>query len=329
MEYKIDPIGEKWYPVEAGGKIIINRLPYGKYTLLVRKINGWGEGNLSRIGMSFEVLPHWYNTGWSRLLMITALVCLALLAFRLRIRILRGQNVRLQNSVRERTLELEQSTLLKEKLLSVIMHDLRSPLFSMSMLIGYLGENYKRLPSSEVDELLGQLEDSSKSLCQFSTDFLTWYNSQKEGFAIRKESIGLAGFARDTGAFYKDLADKKGIAIHYDIPQELELISDKNILAVVIRNVMDNAVKYTKSGSISVRAEKKNTVVHIQVQDTGVGMTHEKIRELLSYGENNDHQVSSSFGYRFITELSRKLDGNIGIDSEPGKGTVVTVMLRS
>jgi signal transduction histidine kinase len=329
LEYKMDPIGERWYPVEAGGKIIINRLPYGKYALYIRKMNGWGNGNFARISIPFEVLPNWYNTGWFRVLMAVTFILFVLLSFRLRNRFLLRQNMRLQRKVEERTEELEQSTLVKDQLLSVIMHDLRSPLFSMSLLINHLGENFKRMKAEEVEDILRQLESSSRGISQFSTDFLTWYNSQMNGLTIRKEPIELETFIRLTGGFYKDIADRKGISLEYETVPALMLYSDKNILAVILRNVIDNAIKYTRSGRVSVATEKKDGHIFVRITDTGSGMTAEKIAEVLSYSENGPVLVTTSFGYRFITQLTRKLGGELHIDSEPGEGTVVTVAFRS
>ena len=329
LEYKMDPVGERWYPLEAGGKIIINRLPYGKYALLIRKMNGWGNGNLTRISIPFEVLPNWYNTGWFRLLMAAVFLLLVLLLFRLRNRYLLRQNTRLQRKVEERTEELEQSTLLKDQLLSVIMHDLRSPLFSMSLLISHLGENFKSMKADEVEDILRQLESSSRGISQFSTDFLTWYNSQMNGLTIRKELIELEGFIRETGAFYKDIADRKGLSLEYQTIPGLTWCTDKNILAVILRNIIDNGIKYTRSGRVIVGTGRKDGDIFVSISDTGSGMTAEKIAEILSYSENGPVLVTSSFGYRFITQLTRKLGGELHIDSEPGKGTVVTVTFRS
>jgi signal transduction histidine kinase/ligand-binding sensor domain-containing protein len=329
LEYKMDPIGERWYPVEAGGKIIINRLPYGKYALHIRKMNGWGNGNFARISIPFEVLPNWYNTGWFRFSMAAVFILLVLLLFRLRNRFLLRQNTRLQRKVEERTEELEQSTMVKDQLLSVIMHDLRSPLFSMSLLIGHLRENFRRLKAQEVEDILRQLESSSRGISQFSTDFLTWYNSQLNGLTIRKESIELEAFIRETGGFYKDIADRKGISLEYEAVPGLILYSDKNILAVILRNIIDNAIKYTRSGRVSVGTEKKDGHILVSITDTGSGMTAEKIAEVLSYSESGPVLVTTSFGFRFITQLTRKLDGELHIDSEPGTGTVVTVAFRS
>jgi signal transduction histidine kinase len=231
--------------------------------------------------------------------------------------------------VDERTTELEQSTLLKEKLISVIMHDLRSPLFAQSMLIDYLNEKYEELNDAEVHDILEDLRDASNKLCQFSTDFLTWYNSQKHGFEISNGPIELDKFIKETGAFYADIARRKGIFIDYAIPHGLIIFSDRNILSIILRNLVDNAVKYTPQGNIRITAERMDEQIRIRIDDTGPGMTAEKIGELLSYMEESADKATATFGYRFITELVRKMGGTLGIESEPGKGTIVMVTLRA
>ncbi|HLZ87053.1 MAG TPA: ATP-binding protein, partial [Puia sp.] len=103
------------------------------------------------------------------------------------------------------------------------------------------------------------------------------------------------------------------------------LVSDRNILAVIVRNLVDNAVKYTISGSILVRVEKQEGGVLVQVADTGTGMSAEKVNRLLNAEQKATLESSSSFGYRFITELVRRLEGHLTIDSTPGKGTTVSI----
>jgi signal transduction histidine kinase/ligand-binding sensor domain-containing protein len=329
LEYKLDPMDDNWSVVDRNGKLVINRLLAGKYTLRIRKMNGWSPDDVSYASVSFEVLPHWYNTKAFMALLIVLLASLILILLRLRTQFLRRQNFRLQMKVEDRTLELEQSTLLKEKLISVIMHDLRSPLFSQSLLINHLDEKFDALDKTEVREILGYLKESSNKMRQFSTDFLTWYNSQKHGFQIGNGPIELDKFIRETGAFYADIARRKGIFIDYAIPQGLIIFSDRNILSIILRNLVDNAVKYTPQGNIRITAERMDEQIRIRIDDTGSGMTADKIVELLSYMEESADKTTATFGYRFITELVRKLGGILSIESEPGKGTMVMVTLRA
>jgi K+-sensing histidine kinase KdpD len=231
--------------------------------------------------------------------------------------------------VDERTSELEQSTVIKERLLSVIMHDMRSPMFSQALMIDHLHRNYRKFSEPELNELFFLLKDSSNRICQFSTDFLTWYDSQKKGFSIRRENIALLDFVKETTALYSNIAHRKGLYFNCDIPSGLVLTSDRNILAIVVRNLVDNAVKYTGAGSVGISASQKNGHIQIQVKDTGQGMTDFKIAEITSFNEKDTNGTVSTFGYRFIMELVRKLNGEVDIDSAPARGTTVVVRFKA
>ncbi|HTI94292.1 MAG TPA: ATP-binding protein [Puia sp.] len=328
LEYTLDSNGGKWYPVNRDGRITINRLPHGQYELLVRKHNGDAENRFTHMTIAFKVRPHWYNH-WIFFTLL-ALVAAGLLIFlyKLRTRILLRQNLRLQMKVDERTYELEQSTRIKERLLSVIMHDMRSPMFSQALLIDHLHKNFHKFNERELDELFFLLKDSSNRLCQFSTDFLIWYDSQRQGFSIERENIELVDFIKETTVIYESIALRKGLNFYWDIPSGLVLISDRNMLAIVVRNLVDNAVKYTGSGSIGVSAWQKNGDIKIQVKDTGQGMTASKIEELRSFDEKETRTPGPTFGYRFIMELARKLNGEVEIDSAPARGTTVVVSFK-
>ena len=328
LEYTLDSNGGKWYPVNRDGRITINRLPHGKYRLLVRKHNGSEGVRFTHMAIAFEVLPHWYNTWLFFLLVALTAGSLLYLLFRLRTRILLRQNLRLQMKVDERTSELEQSTMIKERLLSVIMHDMRSPMFSQALLIDHLHENLHKFNEPELDELFFLLKDSANRICQFSTDFLTWYDSSTKGFSIKRENIELIDFIKETTVLYENIALRKGLYFNRDIPPGLTLISDRNMLAIVIRNLVDNAVKYTGSGSIGISASQKDGHVQIQVKDTGQGMTASKVTEIRSFNEKDTNRTGPGFGYRFIMELVQKLNGEVDIDSAPAEGTTVVVSFK-
>jgi signal transduction histidine kinase len=329
LEYRLEPIDKGWNPIGRDGRIVINRLLPGKYVLTIRKPMGWGPDNFSRSGISFEILPHWYNTKLFTALLALLLIGLVFLLLWVRTRILLRQNIRLQTKVDERTMELEQSTILKERLISVIMHDLRSPLFSQAMLTNYLYENHQSLDQAEINDILGSLKDASSAICQFSTDFLVWYDSQKQGFVIRKEKIELLGFAKGIGGFYADMAARKGISLAYAIPPDLVLTSDKNILSIIIRNLVDNAVKYTRSGTVVIQAEQAGQKLRILIRDTGAGMSTTKISEILSYSDPDAEKAFPTFGYRFVTQFIRKLGGELSIESQLQQGTSIIIDFKT
>jgi signal transduction histidine kinase len=328
LEYTLDSNGGKWYPVNRDGRITINRLPHGKYALLVRKHNGSAENRWTHMAIPFEVQPHWYNTWLFFLVVGLGAGSLFFLLYRLRTRILLRQNLRLQMKVDERTAELEQSTIIKERLLSVIMHDMRSPMFSQALLIEHLHSNFHKFSESKLNEVFFLLKDSNNRICQFSTDFLIWYSSQKQGFSINREDIELVDFIKETTGLYESIALRKGLYFYREIPSDLVLISDRNMLGIVVRNLVDNAVKYTSSGSIGISAGQLDGHIQIQVKDTGQGMTASKIAEIRSFSEKDTNTAGPTFGYRFIMELAQKLNGEVDIESAPARGTTVVVSFK-
>jgi len=328
LEYTLDAARGKWYRVNRDGRITINRLPSGKYALSVRKNNGAGTNRFTTMTIAFEVRPHWYNSWFFYIALALAVAGLLFFLYKLRTRILTQQNIRLQAKVDERTLELEQSTMMKEQLLSVIMHDLRSPMYSQSLLIDHLHENYHKLSGPKLDELFYILKDSSNRIVQFSNDFLLWYDSQRQGFLIKTENIRLDDFMNETTLLYRNIAMRKGLYFDCDVPSGMVLPADRNMLAIVIRNLVDNAVKYTSSGGVGISARQENGHIRLMVKDTGRGMTASRIAEITAFGQKDMYGPASTFGYRFIMELARKLNGDIDIQSEPGQGTVVQVRFK-
>ena len=328
LEYKLNTIGEGWYPVGREGRIHINRLPYGKYALMIRKRDGWSRSSFTVISLFFEVRPKWYNTRGFGLLLLGFILLALLMIYVFRPRILILQNRRLQVKVDRRTAELEQSTIIKERLLSAIMHDLRSPLFAQGFMISYLEGNYFKLTGAELGDLLFQLNESNKKICQFSTDFLAWYNTRQEGFHLELYPLELGPFVREVADFYQELAERKGLSFSIDIPAGLSMRTDKNLLAIVLRNLMDNAVKYTKAGHIHITAAVMDGEVSITIKDTGAGMSASKIGQLLNYRRADSHIASSTYGYRLIVELTQLIQAGLHIESEIGKDTAVTLSFR-
>jgi signal transduction histidine kinase len=328
MEYKLNSIGAEWYPVGREGRILINRLPYGKYALMIRKRDSWAPEGFTVSSLDFEVLPKWYNTRGFGLALAGLILLGLLMIYLFRPRILMLQNRRLQVKVDRRTAELEQSTLIKERLLSAIMHDLRSPLFAQGFMISYLEGNSAKLTEAELGDLLFQLNESNKKICQFSTDFLTWYNTRQEGFRLELFPLELEPFVREVADFHKELAERKRLYFALDIPAGFSVLTDRNLLAIVLRNLVDNAVKYTKAGQIQITAAAADGEVSITIKDTGAGMSAAKIAELLGHRQNNSHKANSTYGYRLIVELAQQIQAGLHIESEIGKGTAVRLSFR-
>jgi signal transduction histidine kinase len=156
---------------------------------------------------------------------------------------------------------------------------------------------------------------------------MIWANAQKEGFVINQETIVLREIAGGIVSLYEPGADMRNNTILNLVPPAITLVSDPNILKLIIRNLTDNANKYTVNGEIRIEAMQDASAVHIIITDTGKRMEKELVAGLLNntyQPDNNDH----GFGYKIILELLAKIQGKLAIDAHE-TGNRITLTFRT
>jgi signal transduction histidine kinase len=321
LEYKINGLREAWTEVDENGKILIDHLPHGAYTLSIRAKSGFGPGKYLTRSIAIKVPPLLYETLFFRILAGIFLVSLCLYIVNAAIKLkTRKREIKSKNA------SLEQNIYLKEKLISLILHDLKSPIYSQSLVFNTL--SYSDLfINEEARELFLDLKDSNAAIVKFIQDFLAWYSSQKDGFIVKKTQFEHTRLIDDVLRVYSDIAARKKLELHYEKKGFLLLFTDKHILEIIFRNIIDNAIKYTEKGVVALTFEKAPGEVRIIVTDTGVGMKPETIRRLESYSHKLHNESTQSFGYLFIFTLAEKIGADIKIQSEAGKGTSITIII--
>jgi signal transduction histidine kinase len=131
-------------------------------------------------------------------------------------------------------------------------------------------------------------------------------------------------------AVYEQAARQKGIQLTEEIEDSLELNTDQHLLAIVLRNLVDNALKNTDAGSIRLLALASNGSVRLCVKDTGKGMSPEKLAFLTTTETGVLLKGGGHFfGYRFVRDFISRLGGTFSIESQQGVGTTVTIILST
>jgi K+-sensing histidine kinase KdpD len=234
----------------------------------------------------------------------------------------------LEQKVAERTQALHESNLVKEKMIAIILHDLRSPLRFLHMLATHIYENYQKVTGPELGDMLLKFRNGTHDLYEFTQDFLVWSNAQKAGFVVRREKIALRAIVAEIVSLYEPGADLHNNTVLNLVPEDSTLVSDIHILKLLIRNLTDNANKYTENGDIKIEAVQDNTAVRIMITDTGESMSKELVTAILTQtyeAENNSH----GFGYKIILELLARIQGELAIDAPGGAGNRVTLIFRA
>lgn len=322
MEYRLDGSNDQWLPVPENNRIILSRLSYDDYKLKIRKRSGFG-GSYDYAEFAFEVLPAWYETWWFRLLVLLIAGGLIFMGVRLRVRALVHRRKELEQQVESRTAELLQSNKMKESLISMVLHDLRSPIRFMNTVINYLAVNRAGMDEKDLSEGVEELQRSSASLNEFTDHFFTWISSQNEHFEIKKSIFPAGEIFSGIKDLYNDLFTKRRNTVVTE-GEATVLITDKNVLRSIVRNLVDNANKNTAGGTITMSAFKSGDEVIIKIADTGTGMPPDLVRSLQkSLLQVND----SKHGFRMVKEMLGKISGTIDISSTVGKGTEITISL--
>ncbi len=220
--------------------------------------------------------------------------------------------------------KLEQSNLEKNKLMSIISHDLRSPLINIQNYLELLNEY--ELGSIERMGMEKTLLTSTNNAMDMLSNLLNWSKSQMEGAKVHITPVNLLHSLSNTMAMEKVHAAKKEITLSYEISETVVVLADVDMLQLVIRNLISNAIKFTANGGfIHIEAELIDNECKIVVMDNGKGIPKDKQENIFTikaqpeYGTNNEKGVG--LGLALCKEFAERQGGSISFESTVGKGS--------
>jgi PAS domain S-box-containing protein len=230
-----------------------------------------------------------------------------------------------EGSLKESEKQLKELNATKDKLFSIIAHDLRSPFNNIIGLSELLVEN--SIDFEESQRYIKILNSTAKNTLNLLTNLLNWAKSQTGQLSFKPEKILFSDVILEIISLQKLLAETKNISLNYFPSDEMEVYADENMLKTVLRNLISNAIKFTNvGGHIRVFAILKQDHVEITISDDGIGMNAEKRKVLFditsmttTVGTANEN--GSGLGLILCKEFVEKNDGKIWVESEEGKGS--------
>lgn len=215
----------------------------------------------------------------------------------------------------------------KDKLFSIIAHDLRSPFNAILGFSELLIENIKDIEVAESEKYLEFINTSAKNTLILLDNLLNWAKSQTGQLTYLPEKIILSSIIQETIEMSNAAAIIKNISLNHNQTDEIEVYTDEDLLKTVLRNLISNAIKFTKSGGyINVVVILEQNKVEISISDNGVGINAEIRKQLFNISTNitstgTENEKGSGLGLVLCKELLEKLGGNIWVESEEGKGS--------
>jgi len=232
-----------------------------------------------------------------------------------------------ESRLRENARQLSELNAFKDKLFTVMAHDIRDPIALLVSLTELLGEELTAA-DREHAELFHELQGQVHGTFQLVENLLDWYRSQKGTVMFRPQGWNLQQVVRQALSLAGVKAGIKHIRMTERIDEQLAVSADKEMLDLILRNLLSNAIKFTGiGGSIDISAAVEGGLVVIAVCDNGVGMDAQT-SELLRLEEpffkgpaDGDDAGSTRFGLVLAREFVRIHGGSLWFDSEPGVGT--------
>ena len=232
--------------------------------------------------------------------------------------------------------ELKENNKSKDKLFSIISHDLKGPFNSLLGFSEILTNEYETLTSEEIKEYISILHESSKLLYSMTNNLLQFSRFQMGKIEFKPQKIIFNKLVSAVISMLKGNAIKKQISINVEIPPNLELMADEEMISSVIQNLVNNSIKFTETGGdITISAESKheeeNYFIEIMVSDTGVGMSQAELDKLesaeLFSTPGTEKEYGTGLGLNLVKEFLEKHGGKLIIQSEKNVGSTFIARL--
>jgi signal transduction histidine kinase len=327
--------------VNTENLIRLSNLPSGSYQLEIKKINGFGIDNTTYKILSFTIATPWYKKWWFFVLLTGLLLSVFYTIYKVRTKNLIRKQQKLEKLVAKKTIELqkknnelEKNNSINSRLISIISHDIVTPLKFLNVAGKNLLEK-KSLMSEELkDEMVKEITTTSKELQLLSTNILNWIKYQNENRRLVKEQFNVGELVTQVFGVLQSMAHQKKLTLINAIDSNLVIIEYNEPLKILIYNLINNAINFSDKGNIIVSSLIKEGNITIAVSDEGVGMTTEQIKNIMANqiiisSANMDNKKGHGLGYLIIKDLIKMMDAKLSIESNKDKGIVVQIQLQA
>ncbi|MEP1094707.1 MAG: sensor histidine kinase [Cyclobacteriaceae bacterium] len=244
-------------------------------------------------------------------------------------------NKELEERVSTRTEQLSKSNLIKDRFLKIVSHDLRAPLGSLKSMLALLGT--KSITEEQSNTLREKIGSSLTGSIDMLDDLLEWTKATSESkVQVRKERVNILELMQSTLALFEGVALRKNIELTLNSQKGSPVFveSDINVANVVLRNLINNAIKFTdENGHVKVGLRRKGKTVEVYTEDDGIGVPHEMKQSIFEMESKNrrsgtHNEKSTGVGLALCKDLILQNGGKIWVEDNVPKGTIFKFTLE-
>ena len=260
---------------------------------------------------------------WSVMLILTFTIALCLSIYNRYI-----QKQKAHRSLQKLIAELELANTEKDKMFSIIAHELRNPLYWFQNLSEMLSRNHSKMSPEKLEKSLLSIDESAKNAFHLMDNLLNWSRARLNRITPKKTTLELSLLVDEILLMFKSIVSQKQIQFRISVPSGALIFADADMFGCVLRNLVSNALKYTPTrGEISVDAQKtEDGFFVITVCDSGIGVEENELRKLFTATNFNSslglmQEKGSGLGLKLCNEFTQLNGGKIWAKSKKGKGT--------
>jgi signal transduction histidine kinase len=238
-----------------------------------------------------------------------------------------------RRELEEKSMELAESNRMKNRIFSILGHDLKMPVAQLKGVLELL--HNQELSKEEFEGISHILKRNVDGLFETIDNILIWSRSQMEGFRVQPARVKMIRVVRPCLELLQYQASSKDIIVYLYVDPDEEVFADPDLLQIIIRNLISNAIKFSNKGSrIDVMTKVEGDMLKLIVQDFGTGMSEVKLDTILSQqvillesSVGTEKEKGTGLGLSLCKEFLSKMQGSLEIESKKGEGTKVTVAL--
>ncbi len=234
--------------------------------------------------------------------------------------------------MKEKNLQLKEANASKDKFFSIMAHDLRGPLGSLHEMTKFIVDKVQYQKKTKLVDMLSIQRDAAKNLFALLENLLTWSRLQRGMVEHRPQHTNVTAIIAWNISLFSPRADQKNLSLRSMLEEEIPIFADFNMVDTVIRNLISNALKFTRVGGVIVSATADDDFVEIMIADTGIGMNEEVLSKLFridskSKKAGTDGEEGTGLGLILCKEFVEKNGGAIRVESNEGEGSAFTISL--
>lgn len=354
--YQLGGLSDSWLKADGHGASF-SSLPAGTYTLNVRAMAGDRVLGTLAHPMTIVVKPAWWDTWTFRIFVLLFISLLVYLAVAYRFRFLKKQQQNLEKQVAMRTRELAErndeilkqnkniesknneldvALTTKDRIISVIAHDLRNPLSVINGMLNLLQNNTEVKASCDLLKQIDTASNAALNLQNQMENLLQWARLQSSSIVFSPTEVFVSYSVRGAITLLQDVARQKGISITVNDSSTHAAIADERMVATIFRNLLANAIKFSFANTtIEVDIIETDDCVQTLVKDHGTGISPELLPTIFADSKASSlvskngtaGEEGAGLGLRICHDFATRCKGNLTVSSTVGLGSVFTLSL--